>query len=264
MTSHSRFAISRLVLVLHVVGTAVSGQPTPTPPPTPETYEVIPANALPGTMRQRYEQLGERLRKAETSRVVYTGVLKDSAGERPVEIVIQNPGHVRITEQGVPPRIVSFNGTRVNSSSGAATAGQTGILETMLLDSPEALFQQLAKGEAYQKLPARFRLTNRPTPAATEEYVDLYRLFPRGAAAKAIANTGAVKMIGFDSVSGLPRFVSYARADGTAVAVDFEDWTTSGTEKYPRLIRRLERGVEVFQIRVTAVSVGVRQAAGLF
>ncbi len=229
-----------------------------------ERLDVIPVGRMPGSMQFRYKELGERLKRDGNARVTYSATLRDSSGERPVEIVIQNPRMVRITEQSTPPRFVSFDGTRVLGNGGGATPAQAKLLEAILLDSPEALFQQFAHGESYQRLGGRLRLTNRPTPTASEEYIDLYRMFPRGEGARAIPNSGATKMIGFDSETGLLRMVSYPSGDGTPVLIEFEGWRTVNGEKFPGIITRRERGVEVFQIRVQGIQTGGRAAAAQF
>lgn len=232
--------------------------------PPVERLDVIPAGRMPGSMPERFQRLGQRLQKPENSRVVYSGTLRDSIGERAIEMTIQNPNHVRIVEAGTPPRTISFNGERANATGGPASAFQEKLLETILLDSPEAIFQLLANGEAYQKLGGRFRLTDRPTPATREEYVDLYRIFPRGASSVALAKSGRTKTFGFDSESGLLRLVMYSDRDGIPVLVEFEDWRRAGSERFPALIRRRERGTEVLSIRIQSIQLGPRASAASF
>ncbi|MFN0101991.1 MAG: hypothetical protein ACKV2U_07870 [Bryobacteraceae bacterium] len=203
------------------------------------------------------------MQKTENARVLYVGVLRDSRGARPVEIVIQNPGLVRIAEGGTGARVTSFDGNRVFSSVGAVSTDQQRILETMMADAPEAIFQQLASGEAFRRIGGGHKVAGSGTATVPAEFVDVYQLFPMGRVIRALPSATA-RFFAFDSSSLLLKYVSYRSASGPTVNSRFEEWRTTGGESHPGRIRRLENGVEVFSVDIQAIQVGSRLGAGLF
>jgi len=230
---------------------------------TAAELETISASQLPASMQERFRRIGLRLQKTENARVAYAGILQDSRGARPVEIVIQNPGSVRIAEGGVVGRVTSFDGNRVISSAGALTSDQEKLLETLMADSPEAVFQQLAAGEAFRRIGGGHKVAGTGTGDVPAESVDVYQLFPRGRVTKAVP-AATPRFLAFDSSSQVLKYVSYRSAGGLAVTSFFENWKTTGGESHPGRIRRLENGVEVFRVEIQTLQVGTRLAAGQF
>lgn len=219
--------------------------------------ETIQASRLPVSMQDRFQRLGTRMGKVDSARVVYFGALRDSRGSRPVEISIQTPGHVRITEGGGTARVTSFNGARVYSSAGGVSPEQEKLLETILADAPEGIFLQIASGEAFRRIGGGQKIIGAGAATAPAETVDLYQLFPQGALTKAIPSAGT-RFFAFGSSSLLLHYVSYRTRDGVAVSSQFEDWKAAGSEWYPGRIRRLENGTEAFSLDIQTIQVGPR------
>jgi hypothetical protein len=190
--------------------------------------------------------------------------LTDQRGQRPVEILLQNPASVRISEGGGASRVTSFDGTRVNAATGPLAEEAARLLLTFATDSPEAIFQQLAAGEAYRTIGSRHLITGPAAVGRPPEYVDLYQLLPRAPARAVIPGTARSKTVAFESRSGLIRSVSYHNASNVVITTRYEDWKTAGEEKYPSMIRRLEGGREIFRIEVQSLSIGAPVANGLF
>lgn len=226
--------------------------------------ETIQPSRLPVSMRDRFLRLGTRMGKAENARVVYAGTLRDGRGARPVEIAIQTPGLVRIAEGGAGPRVTSFNGKRVYSSTGSVSTDQEKLLETVLADAPESIFMQLASGEAFRQIGGGHKITGAGAATAPPETVDVYQMFPRGAAVRAIPSAAGTRFFAFGSSSMLLHYVSYRNSTGNAVSSQFENWQTTGGERHPGRIRRLENGVETFSVEIQAIQVGGRLGADQF
>jgi len=191
-------------------------------------------------------------------------VLTDERGQRAVEIVIQNPASIRISESGSLNRVTSFNGTRVNTAAGPVAEDAARLLLTFATDSPEAIFQQLAAGEAYRTLGTRHRLVGPASVGRPPEFVELYQLLPRDAAKSGIPGAARSKTVAFDEVSGLMRFVSYHNPFEAVVTTQYEDWKAEGGEMYPSVVRRLEGGREVFRIVLQLISIGAPVPNGIF
>lgn len=227
-------------------------------------FETIENHQLAPRYFAKLTALGRRLQRKDTARVTYTGVIIDDRGQRQVEIVLQNPGSVRITEAGTVNRVTSFNGERVNNTSGALEDDAARLLVTFATDMPEAIFQQLAAGEAVRPLSSRTLLTGPAAVARPPEYLDVYQMLPRSAAKLAISGAATSKTFAFDSTTGFLRFVSYRSAAGVPITTQFEEWKSTGGEAFPSTIRRLETGREVFRITLQSLSLGTSFANGIF
>lgn len=258
---HSRNWMALTLFAGLAGGWTGAGQP-PSGVGSDREFETIRASELPTTMQARFRAIGSRLQSGGSARITYGGVLRDGRGSRPIEVTIQNPGLVRIVEGGTGARVTSFDGARVLSTTGPLAAEQQKLMETLVLDTPESVFQQLASGEAFRRIGGGHKVAGSGAGGKAVEYVDVYQLFPRGRAVK--ARPGAtVRFLAFDSSTLMLKYVSYRDPEGRAVSSQFDDWKTAGTERYAGRIRRMENGVEVLSIEIQVVQVGGRlNAAG--
>ena len=203
------------------------------------------------------------MRKDGAARVAYAAALRDSAGERPVEIVFQNPGLVRISEGGAAPSTISFNGEVVTAGQRNLPERQAKLLETVMVDFPESILTQAVTGEPFRRIGDGFRLTGQGIPATSNETVEVFQLMPVRVTQKALPDLRA-RMLAFDSISGMLRFVNFLDAKGVKVATHLEGWKTVNGESYPGVVKRIENGTEVMRITINAISVGDKRAAEVF
>ena len=136
-------------------------------------------------------------------------------------------------------------------------------METLVADVPEAIFQQLAAGEAFRRIGGGHKVAGSGVGGTPVEYVDVYQLFPRGRITKAVP-LATPRFVAFDSATMLLKYVSYRASSGAAVSTCLEDWKTVGGESHPGRIRRLENGTEVFRVEIQGIQAGNRLAAGVF
>jgi hypothetical protein len=224
----------------------------------PAVQETISAHRMGASMGERLRFMGKRLQSTGNSRVSFTGTLQDAQGARPIEIVVQNPGWSRVAVGGAGGYVLTFNGMRI-AGGGAEAAERARVMETVIGDLPESVFQQVAAGEVWRHIGNGHRM---PGPPERAEYVDVFQ--PRGAASRAVAGGTGTKVLAFDSSTSLLRFVAYPREGDIRVITYFEDWRKTESEMFPGLIRRLENQKEVFRITLQGLALGGRLQANQF
>jgi hypothetical protein len=218
--------------------------------------ENSPLHSLPLRLQPAFSQLGQRFTAPDQPAVLLSGAVKDATGtEYPVQLTWQRGGKFRIVKQGAAPQVLTFDGAQLRVSDGKVEDGETALLDTLVLDSPEQIFDEIARGNAAaQRIGGGFRITQE-MKGYTGPYLDVYRLFPPLQSARRPVGQSQVKFVCLDSSTSK---LYEIRHFGGTVITRFLSWAQAGSEVFPSVIVRMQDGKEV--LRYTVQSVGVSAA----
>ena len=259
------FAMALLVTRLAI------GQPATTtaPPSSPTPTQTAPASIatgssligpvdLPPSMGAALQAMGGRLTSASTAQVTLSGTVTDSSGARSAQITIQAPGYLRYQDaSGVT---VAFNGASIQAASGAPTAAQQGVFESLLANFPDSIFLQIANGGGLRRLGSHFRTDDGKTPGYSGPYWTVYSFAPRTrtglTAGQALQES---LFMAFDEKTGLMsdvRTVTKSGAQQTVIQTQFANWFQQSGEWFPGNIVRLVNGQQTLSFHIQTAGVG--------
>jgi len=207
--------------------------------------------------------LGDRLQKAGSERIVYTGSLTDASGATPATVTWELPGYLRLD---LAARSKTYLIDAVAGVSNAAGLNETerDMLESLHNDIPEAFLYNVSGTTAFRFLGARFRNDNGKDKNYQGPYYDV---FQTGGPVLTRKNEVAWKLYYFDSHTKLLAKTTYHLRRGSAavpVVVEFSNWTVVQGNAVPGQIVRRENGVVVFTLSVKAAAIGPHQDDGIF
>ena len=200
--------------------------------------------------------MGTRLSQPGRERVTIAGTLQDDSGSRRVHITLQMPKLFRLEESGGKSRVITFNGNKLTKAKDALDEDDRRLLESVVLDSPEMLFQAIDNGSALRRLGGYFREDDGKAKVYTGRYLDYYQLFPPAEEVDELpASYRHARMVAFDSESQLLAKVWYREA-GVQVETEFANWRDVNGEKIPGQVIRRESGRVVLRLTVDSADVG--------
>ncbi len=219
--------------------------------------DYVGRSALPGEVRLYAERLGARLRNAGRERLVLAGEFTDASGGRtPAQLVYQLPAKTRLQITGSGARTLVFDGQTARSSLAQIDSTDAKILESLVADIPEGLFDALRRGGALRVLGHRFR----PSPRVVPNYTGpLYDVMEVDAAVPTQADRRQRrKRIYFDSRTLLLQSARYWDASpGQPFRVEtrFSGWQEISGVPVPGRIERWEANRLVFAFQVSNATV---------
>lgn len=232
-----------------------------TPPPI---VYVQPAKLSP-RLEANVRKLGDRLIKPGKERMILDGKLTRGAGSTPVSVKLiwELPNLFRYEEQTTAGTVVvAFDGTQVWKSSGAVSAQDADLLETVFNDSTDHFFMGQMSGVAMRRLGYFFRLDDGKSRTYTGPYYDIYQTvdpLPAGGRRP--------KLYYFNSKTGLLERVRYdIQGFGgiTNVEVRIGDWRSDQGQHFPGSIQRSENGQPVLSFNLSTAAYAAKTADGIF
>jgi hypothetical protein len=228
------------------------------------TYLAI--SAMPSAARDHLAALGDRLRRPGKERLTVSGQYDDPvhAGGA-ASYVWEIPGRVHLERAGHAPVTVDPSSPSYQAQLKQLSAGDAGIIESLLDDGPEGFLYGIVQGHARRFLGSRFRLDDGANPSYAGPWFDIYENVGH---ARSLSGTPLVqKHFFFDSVTKLLVRTTYSDSHTGApvlVLTEFSGWTSQAGQAVPGRIVRKENGVAAFALNVTAATVGPPANDGVF
>ncbi len=207
---------------------------------------------IPFLLRYQYLALGSRLQKPGNERIAINGVLTDSMGSQPVQVIMELGGKVRIDTSA---KSLRFDG---QNSYYAATNFDKDLLESLVDDLPETFITAAALGSGFHLLGQRFS-------DQKGGFGDIYDTLIPGKTNK--THPRLPKRCCFDSLTGLLSWVQYRsgmKADSAIIETRFSDWIIVNGQAVPTLISRSQGGQCIFTLEAQEVNVLTAAADNLF
>lgn len=230
-----------------------------------------PGHVSPGQIHgfgdRPLKALGQRMLKAGLERSTTAGTLTDAAGQSPVMFIRQLPGRARLERSGPGAGVLLVNDQgRGVSSRGQASEVELDLLESLVSDSVEAFFADMADGASGRYLGAGFRANQDRSTTYRGPYYEIFDLFP--IVGHRPSQPRKHKRFHFDMSTGLLGRVLYQQTapNGAQILVEtrFSEWLERGGEKVPALIERFEGGQRVLTFRSTSTAFEATRADGIF
>jgi hypothetical protein len=193
------------------------------------------------------------------------GILTDSRGDVPVNLIWELPGRFRLDEAGAQGRSLGFDGAQSWNARANVSASDQDTIETLAGETVEAFLLSIAQGSAYRILGRRFRSDNGLARSYTGPYSDIYEL--AGPASVRNDRLSRTKRFYFDSITEQLNRVSYStQQQGRTVRVEvgISDWKRIDGQLTPGRVTRTEDGRTVFSLRIDSAQFGARLSDGVF
>jgi hypothetical protein len=211
---------------------------------------------MPPVIQHQCDVLGDRMKATGKERTVYEGdFFNDASKQLKTRVTVQIDGKVKLEGFKDQSAVVSFDGEK---ASGAVSRIDEALLETFLMDMPEAIL------DAATKTTAPFRLLGRnfgPDPKKQPDYTgpryDIYTI----TMPIVYKQTGGmrVKRFYFDSKTGLldkTEYLDQSVTPAIKVETHFSIWGSIEGSVYPAKIERYEDGKLVFSFIATKIKGG--------
>lgn len=209
----------------------------------PSEVQLLRSASMPGILGFSLHRLGTRLQRTEQASVMYTAGLTDTRQRRTVRWLFQ-AGQFRFEDGS--DRVITSDRRNVRRLVGALNADDEAIAEILLYETPEAFFTLAASQELSQR---GLRVQIGPVLLANYQgpFYDVY-------SSNATDVSGLRKLARLYFVNWETQRLERVRsidAAGNMVSETFlNDWTTVGSNSYPTIITRQERGREVVRVNV--------------
>ena len=225
------------------------------------TEDVVSWSGLPGQLPWSATKLGDRLQAKSKEGVRLVGSLRDNAGERPIQLALQANGRFRLDDV-TAQRYVGFDGERVERKNGSSNLAETDkLLETLVLSSPEFLYDGMARGNyVLRSLGGRFQVKGLIGPSSGATTVDLYEITMLEESRGNPFGRYQRMFLAVDSDSQLPAFLRWLpnRTNATMVDTRFLSWVNIGGQLFPGETVRVEAGRETLRFRLAQAQVQQR------
>jgi hypothetical protein len=211
---------------------------------------------MPPVIQYQCDMLGVRMKDAGKEMTVYEGEFFDAAEKQSkTRVTVQMGGMVKLEGFKSQKSVLTFDGEKAAGASGRLDEA---LLETFLMDMPEAIL------EAATKTTAPFRLLGRffgPDPRKQPDYTgprwDIYTITMPIAYQK--AGSTRVKRFYFNSATGLlekTEYLDQSASPAIKVETRFPVWGKVEDSAYPVQIERYEDGKRIFSFVATAIKGG--------
>jgi hypothetical protein len=222
---------------------------------------VFSRSRMPSAFWRPLESLGNRVQVPGNERTTFTGDFTDSDGTRSVLLIQQLPELIRLTgfSRGA---VLLFDGDRPRAG---LTSAQEGVIESLVLDTPEGLFSAIQRGAAARLIGRNFGPDPHREPDSDRPRYDIYELAV--AARTRTDETLRFKRYYFDTRTGLLLSTRYYdQRDGRRVRIEtrFSGWSKVSGSLYPSQIERYEDGKLDFRFAAKTVSSGPQQDLNTF
>jgi hypothetical protein len=221
---------------------------------------------IPSHLAMSLEHSGARMMSAAKAQMTINGTVTDGKGSRSAQIVIQAPGYMSYREgQG---RAVVFNGNAFQATSGAPSAGDDPVMESLLAHFPDAVCLQAATGGSYRRLGTHFRPDGSKGGSYTGPYWTILAFSPR--TRQGLPRGKALQQdlfVAIDEQTGLIseiRVVSKTGSQQQVIQTQFTAWTQQGDQWFPGKITRLENGKQTLSFQLQQASVGTAVPTTVF
>jgi hypothetical protein len=207
---------------------------------------------IPILFHGNYSVLGDRHQKPGNERIMLRGVLTNSLGSNPAQVIIEIGGKARVD---VPNKSVRFDGKMASSG---ITSGDEDILESIVDDLPETLIEATALGGGFRLIGQRFKSSN-------GELCNIYDAWtPVKSNSK---RQRPYKRYCFDSNTMLLLWVQYR--DGTDQKASFietrySEWIFINGQAVPGKIQKTRDGINVFVLETDEVSLSSSKDDSIF
>lgn len=257
-----RFSCTLFCLVIALLGVPVALAQTPAAPnPNDYVQPVLLRSRLPAALAA----IGDRLEKSGNERVTLAGTLTRSTGTSQVRVIWQLPGQYRIDEtKDGSTRTVTFDGARLATSSGALTAADADLVESVINDSAENFFVSQSRGAATRVMGYYFRTDDGKAARYAGPWYDIYQVFQPRAGTTAPLRP---KLYLINSRTKLLEQVHYqVDRSGRAVRVmtQISNWQALDKHRVAASVVRYEDGQPVLQFSYSTVLLGAKATDGVF
>jgi hypothetical protein len=220
---------------------------------------LIQPGVLPAQLEQALELTGSRMMTADKAQIAYTGTITDAQGPRTAQITIQAPGYLLYRDSN--NHSVAFNGSALQSTSGALSSSDEAIAESLLAHFPDMVCLQVATGGSYRRIGTHFRTDNGKTPNYTGPSWTLLAFAP---SARTGLTLGAALQqnlyVALDEETGyiaeVRTVVNTGPKQQQVTETQFSNWTQLAGQWYPASIVRLESGTQTLSFQVQSIVVG--------
>jgi hypothetical protein len=205
------------------------------------------------------QAMGGRMTNASTAQVTLSGTVTTNAGSRSAQLTIQAPGYFAYRDNsGV---VIAFNGTAVQTNSGAISSALEPIWESLLANFPDAIYLQVASGGSLRRLGAHFRTSGGNSGNYTGPYWTVFAFSPKPRGG--LSPGGGLQQPLFIAIDEHTGFISDVRVvlnsgpgQQTVIQTEFENWTQVGGQWFPGKVVRLENSVQMLSFQTQTASVG--------
>lgn len=259
-----RVAIGFLAAMAAVVGVGRMRAQTSVTPASPTGWlynqeSLIQPGSLPAQFEQALELTGSRMMSTNTAQLTYGGTITDGQGTRTAQVTIQAPGYLVFRDSN--NHSVAFNGSALQSTSGALSSSDQAIAESLLAHFPDTVCLQVATGGSYRRIGTHFRTDNGKTPNYTGPYWTVLAFAP--SARTGLTSGAALQQnlyVAFDEKTGyiaeVRTVVNTGPKQQQVTETQFSNWTQSAGQWYPASIVRLEAGAQTLSFQVQSIGVG--------
>jgi hypothetical protein len=228
---------------------------------------LIDPTQLPPAMVGVLGALGGRMLTTDKAQIALAGTITDSGGTRSAQILVQAPGYLSYREtQG---RAITFDGAQFKTKSGAPSADDERIMESLLAHFPDTVLLQFAAGGGWRRVGSHFRTDDGKATNYKGPYWTIYAFSPsdrpglvRGQALQQEIFVAIDDQTG--RISEVRTAVNTGPKQVTVTQTQFSNWVQQGGQWYPGKIVRLENGKEVLSFQTQQAGVGVSSAAAAF
>ena len=221
---------------------------------------------LPSRLQFAIQEHGDRLLKPGKERIQMTGLLSRKKGaDVPFQLVQELPDLIRIDIQGANgAETLAFDGEKQWQDKGALKKEDGDLLEALIYDTPERFFQAQANSVPMRSLGSGFRLDGQIGRPYSGPVYDIYTIVDT---IKGRGNARPqTKYYFVNSSTHLLERVEYNdTSNGDAFTqMHVEGWLQVGSDRAPRVIRRLENGTETARLSVNSFTLGPTRADSIF
>jgi hypothetical protein len=227
---------------------------------------VIPFGSLSPTFRNLMGFMGTRLAVAGNERLTLNGTITLADGSKTAaQVIMELPDHLRYV-QTQPPRVVVYDGTTVQTSTGPATTADNNLVESFVLDGVERLLIAQTQGLALRMQGPHIKLVSTASPPNPTPLCELYLLSDKERFITSLQRKQ--KLYCFDSRTRLLSAAFYQNpgpgSQSTAVETRWSNWGHSGSNQIPGTVTRFENGKIVFSLAVSGNAVAATASDGIF
>jgi len=250
-----------------VLWVTVACAQTATQTPIKQGGTLIGPGDLPDTLAQLLQVMGGRMTTPATAQVLISGSTKDSSGTRAAQITVQSPGYFSYREG--TSRAITFDGVSLQTLSGAPTAADEAILESLLAWFPDTMFLQAANGGGLRTVGTHVRTDDGTTKNYQGPYWTLFAFSP--AVRKGFTWQQPLQQDLFIAVDEKTHLIAEVRRtvktgphSAQVTQTQFLNWSQSGGQWFPAEIVRLESGVQSLSFTVQTATAAPAAAAAVF
>src|SRR6266404_4496580 len=210
---------------------------------------VINRGSLSPTFRNLLGFMGDRLAVAGNERLTLNGTITLADGSNTTaQVILELPDHLRYV-QTLPPRVVVYDGSTIQTSTGSPTTADNNLVESFVLDGVERFLISQTEGLALRFMGPHVKLADPTNSARPTSLCELYQVSERERFVSSVKRKE--KLFCFDSRTRLIASAFYQNTGtGTQVETRWSAWSSSGPNQIPGTITRYENGKAVFSVAV--------------